>query len=193
MTVTEKVAYIKGLVDGLDLDAKKDEVKVIKAIIELLDDMAMSVSDLEEGLDVVSDQVDEIDEDLSDLEGYVYEDDDDCCCATTIAMRSSAPTAARLSASTTASLRTEALTAPTAALCSSSISMTIAAAAMTTATAITTTDKNQKKSNAAARRSCGAQFCFIRRKFAAALFISAAPIAQASEKSRRAISAKRRR
>ena len=73
MTVTEKVAYIKGLVDGLDLDAKKDEVKVIKAIIELLDDMAMSVSDLEEGLDVVSDQVDEIDEDLSDLEGYVYE------------------------------------------------------------------------------------------------------------------------
>ena len=30
MTVTEKVAYIKGLVDGLDLDAKKDEVKVIK-------------------------------------------------------------------------------------------------------------------------------------------------------------------
>ena len=59
MTVTEKVAYIKGLVDGLDLDAKKDEVKVIRAIIELLDDMAMSVSDLEEGLDVVSDQVDE--------------------------------------------------------------------------------------------------------------------------------------
>ena len=40
----------------------------------------MSVSDLEEGLDVVSDQVDEIDEDLSDLESYVYEDDDDCCC-----------------------------------------------------------------------------------------------------------------
>ena len=81
MTVTEKVAYIKGLVDGLDLDAKKDEVKVIKAIIDLLDDMAMSVADLEEGLDVVCDQVDEIDEDLSDLETYVYEcDDDDCFC-----------------------------------------------------------------------------------------------------------------
>ncbi|MGN0544016.1 MAG: CD1247 N-terminal domain-containing protein [Acutalibacteraceae bacterium] len=79
MTVTEKVAYIKGLVDGLDLDAKKDEVKVIKAIVELLDDIAMSVSDLEEGLDVVSDQVDEIDEDLSDLESYVYEEDDYGC------------------------------------------------------------------------------------------------------------------
>ncbi len=80
MTVTEKVAYIKGLVDGLNLDADKDEVKVIKAIIELLDDMALTVSDLEEGLDVVSEQVDEIDEDLADLETYVYEEDDDCCC-----------------------------------------------------------------------------------------------------------------
>ncbi len=80
MTVTEKVAYIKGLVDGLKLDDDKDEVKVIKAIIELLDDMALTVSDLEDGLDVVSEQVDEIDEDLADLETYVYEEDDDCCC-----------------------------------------------------------------------------------------------------------------
>lgn len=80
MTVTEKVAYIKGLVDGLKLDDDKDEVKVIKAIIELLDDMALTVSDLEDGLDVVSEQIDEIDEDLADLETYVYEEDDDCCC-----------------------------------------------------------------------------------------------------------------
>lgn len=80
MTVTEKVAYIKGLVDGLKLDDDKDEVKVIKAIIELLDDMALTVSDLEDGLDVVGEQIDEIDEDLADLETYVYEEDDDCCC-----------------------------------------------------------------------------------------------------------------
>ena len=33
MTVTEKVAYIKGLVDGLDLDAKKDEVKDRKRVV----------------------------------------------------------------------------------------------------------------------------------------------------------------
>ena len=113
MTVTEKVAYIKGLVDGLDLDAKKDEVKVIKAIIELLDDMAMSVSDLEEGLDVVSDQVDEIDEDSPISRAMSTRTMTTAAAATTIAMRSSAPTAARRSASTTASLRTEALTAPT--------------------------------------------------------------------------------
>ena len=81
MTVTEKVAYIKGLADGLNLDGKKEEVKVIKAIIDLLDDLAMSVSDLEEGLDVVSEQVDAVDEDLAELESYVYDDCDcdDCC------------------------------------------------------------------------------------------------------------------
>ena len=81
MTVTEKVAYIKGLADGLNLDGKKEEVKVIKAIIDLLDDLAMSVSDLEEGLDIVSEQVDAVDEDLAELESYVYDDCDcdDCC------------------------------------------------------------------------------------------------------------------
>lgn len=70
---------ISKVLSTVSTSTQKEESKVIKAIIELLDDMAMSVSDLEEGLDVVSDQVDEIDEDLSDLEGYVYEDDDDCC------------------------------------------------------------------------------------------------------------------
>lgn len=83
MTVTEKVAYIKGLVDGLKLDETKDEVKVIKAMVDLLDDLAMSVADLEEGLDVVSDQVDAVDEDLAELESFVYDEDDcdcdDCC------------------------------------------------------------------------------------------------------------------
>lgn len=154
--------------------------------------MAMSVSDLEEGLDVVSDQVDEIDEDLSDLEGYVYEDDDDCCCGDDDCYEIECPNCGETICVDDGILEDGSIDCPTAALCSSSISMTIAAAAMTTATAITTTDKNQK-SNAAACRSCGAQFCFIRRKFAAALFISAAPTAQTSEKLRRVTSAKRRR
>ncbi len=83
MTVTEKVAYIKGLVDGLNLDGTKDEVKVIKAMIDLLDDIAMSVADLEEGLDIVSEQIDAVDEDLAELESFVYDEDDcdcdDCC------------------------------------------------------------------------------------------------------------------
>ena len=83
MTVTEKVAYLKGLAEGLALDESKPEAKLIKAMIDVLDDIALSVSDLEDGLDLISEQLDAVDEDLDELEGFVYEeldDDDDCCC-----------------------------------------------------------------------------------------------------------------
>lgn len=82
MNLTEKISYIKGLAEGLNLDESKPEVKVINAILELLDDMAYSVSDMEELYDDLSAQVDEIDQDLADVESDIYddEDDDDCDC-----------------------------------------------------------------------------------------------------------------
>ncbi len=73
MTLTEKVAYIKGLTDGLKLDESKDHVKVLNAIVEILDDMAQEITDMEECLDDVCEQVDAIDEDLSFLEEDFYE------------------------------------------------------------------------------------------------------------------------
>lgn len=80
MNLTEKIAYIKGLAEGLNLDDSKPEVKVINAIVDLLDDMAYSVSDMEELYDELSAQVDEIDQDLADVESDVYDDEDcDCC------------------------------------------------------------------------------------------------------------------
>ena len=69
MTITEKVAYVRGLMEGLDLDADKKEVKVLNAVIELLDDMAATVSELEEGYQDMADQLDEVDADLGDLDG----------------------------------------------------------------------------------------------------------------------------
>ncbi|MBQ4626660.1 MAG: hypothetical protein IJB45_05340 [Clostridia bacterium] len=82
MTLTEKVAYLKGLAEGLALDESKPEIKVIKAMMEILDDLALTVADLEDGLDLVCEQLDAVDEDLDELEGFVYEelDDCDCCC-----------------------------------------------------------------------------------------------------------------
>lgn len=86
MTLTEKIAYIRGLTEGLKLDESKDEVKVINAIIELLEDMAYSIADLEDFTDEMSLQLDEVDEDLATLEDEIYEDicdcdcDDDCDC-----------------------------------------------------------------------------------------------------------------
>ncbi len=77
MTNTEKVAYIRGLAEGLELDGNKKEVKVLNAIIELLDDMAMSLSDLEEGYNDMADQLDAVDEDLGSLEDDFYGDEDE--------------------------------------------------------------------------------------------------------------------
>ena len=77
MTICEKVAYIKGLAEGLDLDSNDKNSKVLKAIIELLDDVALTVEDLEDGCAELCEQIDAVDEDLSNLEDYVYEDEED--------------------------------------------------------------------------------------------------------------------
>ena len=77
MTTTEKVAYIRGLAEGLELDDSKKEVKVLNAIIDLLDDLAMSLADLEDGYSDMADQLDAVDEDLGSLEDDFYGDDED--------------------------------------------------------------------------------------------------------------------
>ena len=75
MKNTERVSYIRGLAEGLELDADKKEVKVLNAIIDLLDDMAFSMSEMEGNLNDMADQVDAIDEDLGSLEDDFYEED----------------------------------------------------------------------------------------------------------------------
>lgn len=77
MTITEKVAYIKGLMEGLEIDKTTKEGKLFAAIIDTLDDLALTVADQ-------GDQIDAVDEDLDALEEFVYEDldpefDDDYC------------------------------------------------------------------------------------------------------------------
>lgn len=82
METSESLGYLKGLIDGLDLDANKKETKVIKAIVDVLENLSTDVDDMTEGLELVGEQIDAVDEDLADLEEYVYDDDDcdcDCC------------------------------------------------------------------------------------------------------------------
>ena len=80
MKITEKVSYLKGLIDGLGIDESTKEGKVFKAILDVLNDMAFSVEDLEDEHDELVELVDTIDEDLGSLEEDYYdldEDDDD--------------------------------------------------------------------------------------------------------------------
>lgn len=79
MNISERVAYLKGLAEGLDVNESTKEGKLLLAIVDVLDDMAESISDIEEVCEEFDELIDVIDEDLSDLEDDFYAlDDDDC-------------------------------------------------------------------------------------------------------------------
>ena len=77
MTVIEKVAYLRGLADGLKLTDTTAEGKVLLNVIEVLDDLALSVTDLEDAVEELGEVVDAIDDDLQDVEGALYDEDDE--------------------------------------------------------------------------------------------------------------------
>ena len=77
MTLSEKAAYLKGLMDGLDLNKDSAEGKMIAGIVDLLGEMTTSISDLEENAIAVSDALDEIEEDLDAIEEFLMDEDED--------------------------------------------------------------------------------------------------------------------
>ena len=77
MTINEKSAYLKGLMDGLKLSTETDEGKMISAIVDLLGDLCKKVTDIEETTIAISDELDEIEEDLDAIEDYIMDDEDD--------------------------------------------------------------------------------------------------------------------
>ena len=80
MGLTEKVAYLKGLAEGLGLDTDTKEGKILSVIIDLLDDMALEIEDMQELQMELSEGLDAVSDDLEDIEDIVYEeweDDDD--------------------------------------------------------------------------------------------------------------------
>ena len=77
MTLSERTAYLKGLMEGMKIDTETNEGKLFKAIIETLDDMALTVSDVEDVVDAVCDELDTIEEDLDAIEEYLLDEEDD--------------------------------------------------------------------------------------------------------------------
>ena len=77
MTISEKSAYLKGLMDGLQLDTDKAEGKMIAAIVELLGDVTRRVTDIEETTIAISDELDEIEEDLDAIEDFILDEEDE--------------------------------------------------------------------------------------------------------------------
>ena len=80
MTITEKIANLKGYLEGVKLDESKQETKIIEKIVDILEDMALEMEEMEETVDTLNDYAEELDEDLGDVEDYLFGEDDDCDC-----------------------------------------------------------------------------------------------------------------
>ncbi|MEE0946315.1 MAG: hypothetical protein U0M42_05770 [Acutalibacteraceae bacterium] len=77
MTIAEKAAYIKGLAEGLELDNSTKEGKIIAAIVDLLNDIAVDLEDTEDACAELAEQINAVDEDLAELEDFIYEEYED--------------------------------------------------------------------------------------------------------------------
>ena len=77
MEITEKVAYLKGLAEGMELDTEKKEGKLLAAIIDVLDDIALEIADMKADQAELYDGLDAVSDDLEDVEDVVFGEDED--------------------------------------------------------------------------------------------------------------------
>ena len=76
MDLNAKAAYIRGLMNGLDFDPASKNGKIIAAMMDLLEELAAAVTDHDDALDQVYDELDDLDEDLDDLVHGILDLDD---------------------------------------------------------------------------------------------------------------------
>ena len=77
MTISEKVAYLKGLAEGLNLDTEKaKEGKLISVMISILEEVGLSIEDLEENALALGEEIDVLSDDLADVESVVFDEDE---------------------------------------------------------------------------------------------------------------------
>ena len=77
MEIIEKVAYLKGLAEGMELDTEKKEGKLLAAIIDLLEDIALEIEDLWDGEEELYEGLDAVSDDLEDVEDLIFEEEED--------------------------------------------------------------------------------------------------------------------
>ena len=78
MNLTDKMAYLRGMVDGMELDlTSTKEGKVLGQLLDVMQDLTAYVSDLQTQVDELTEVCDLFDQDLGDLEDIVYDEDDE--------------------------------------------------------------------------------------------------------------------
>lgn len=79
--ISDKVSYLKGLADGLNVDDSTNEGKLLLLILDALSDIASELDDNRDVLDDVEEQVNNLQRDLEEVEDLVFDDNCyDCGC-----------------------------------------------------------------------------------------------------------------
>ena len=74
MTTSEKVAYLKGLAEGLGVDTAKKEGKILATILDILEDLALDQADLGDAIEELEEGLDAVSDDLADVEEILFGD-----------------------------------------------------------------------------------------------------------------------
>lgn len=77
MKLTEKIAYMRGLFDGMELDPNTKEGKAILHMAEIMSEVGDRIEKLESRVDEVEELCDLLDEDLEAVESDLYDEDDE--------------------------------------------------------------------------------------------------------------------
>lgn len=74
--ITDRVAYLKGLAEGMKLSEETNEGKLLLKMLDALESMAEEITSLRADHDELDEYVESIDDDLADMEEYLFDDDD---------------------------------------------------------------------------------------------------------------------
>ena len=77
MKLTDKMSYLRGMVDGMELDlTSTKEGKVLGQILDVMQEITAYVTDLQTQIDELTEVCDLLDQDLGDVEDLIFEDDE---------------------------------------------------------------------------------------------------------------------
>ena len=76
MTISEKVAYIQGLYDGLGLDGEKSgEARILSEVLDVLKEVGQQLDGMDASMDEFDAELDALSDTVADLEDAVFDDE----------------------------------------------------------------------------------------------------------------------
>lgn len=76
MKLTEKMSYLKGYLEGADIDTTSKEGKILANVIDVMHDVVAYIEDLQGQVDELTELCEILDEDLGSVEDDFYDEDD---------------------------------------------------------------------------------------------------------------------